>query len=150
MKSAFLVNDLAIGIPNPSEIIYSIEGVTSAATRTDSGDLTTLTKVNSILKMNIKWDYLSIEDMEILAALFSIDIPQVGSIFMPKTIEQLRYKITTRAPAGVRSFTAYVGDTFTAQLVDNSGQGEPSTLGGAGWVNVSMSLVGTGEGYEQL
>lgn len=146
MISVFLVNDTPIGIPNPSEVKVSINGVTSDAQRSDSGDLKILNKVNSVAKLEVTWDSLTIADVEKLCQLFAIDIVEPGQVYTPKTLEQLTYKITTRLPSGIRSFTAYVGDTISGDLVDYSGIEDDTQIGGERWENISLSLIGTGEG----
>lgn len=145
MVSAFLVNDRAIDFRNPSEVTIEINGVTSDAERTDSGDLTALTKVNSIPKLSLKWDYLSVQDMEKLCTLFNIDVAEYNSAYTVKTITDLVYKITTRLPMGIKSFSAYVSDTLKGTLVDTSGNEDVSQIGGQYWTDITLSLVGTGE-----
>lgn len=145
MVSAFLVNDRAIDFRNPSEVTVEINGVTSDAERTDSGDLTALTKVNSIPKLSLKWDYLSIQDMEKLCTLFNIDVAEYNNAYTVKTIADLVYKITTRLPMGIKSFSAYVSDTLKGTLVDTSGNEDVSQIGGQYWTDITLSLVGTGE-----
>ena len=146
MISLFLINDAPIGVPNPSTAKFTINGVTSDAQRSDSGDLKVLNKVNSIAKLEVSWDSLSIADMETLCRLFDIDIVEPGQVYEPKTLEQLTFKVTTRVPSGIRSFTAYVGDTLSGDLIDYSGRTDALQIGGERWENVSLNLIGTGEG----
>lgn len=147
MISAVLVNDRPLGISNPSRVKVSINGVTSEAERVDSGDLCSLNKVNSIAKIVLSWDKLTVEEMETLCSIFSIDVADYGSTYTPKTINDLVYKITARLPMGIKSFTAYVGDTIEGELLDYSGSINSELLGGEYWADVSISLIGTGEGW---
>lgn len=145
MVSAFLVNDKPIGFRNPSTVKVDIEGITSSAQRSASGDMTTINKVNSVAKLNLSWEYLSVEDMEKLCTLFQIDVADFEQPYVAKDIAKLVYKITTRLPMGIKSFSAYVGDTFSATLCDNSGESDEKVIGGNYWKDISLSLVGTGE-----
>ena len=165
MISVFLVNDSPIGIRNPSSVKVSINGISSEAARTDSGEIRTLNKVNSIPKLVVSWDLLTVEEFETLCSLLGIDVAEFGSTYQVKTIEALAYKITTRLPMGVKSFMAYVGETVEGTLedfgdLDRTGEdrfisnAEPgvnvansSNIGGQYWRDVSISLIGLGEAY---
>lgn len=147
MVSLFLVNNSPLpSIINPSSASVSINGVTSEAKRSDSGDLKTLSKVNSIAKVSLTWDYISVEQAAALCTLFGIDVVNTGESYVAKAIEELTYRITLQLPCGVRTFTAYVGDTIKGDLVDYSDdEGAATEIGGQYWRSLTLDLVGTGE-----
>lgn len=147
MTSAFLINDKKPEFRNPSTMSVEINGISSEATRSDSGDITTLNKVNSVPKLTLSWDCLTLSEMEALCECFGITIAEYEGEYVPKSMEELVYKVTVRLPMGVRSFSAYVGDTLSAELVDYADATDES-VGGEYWTGVSLSLVGTGEGWK--
>lgn len=148
MISAILVNDAPLGIRNPSTIEVTIEGITSEAERSESGDIAVLNKVNSIPKLTLSWEFLYVDELEQLCSLFNIGVAPYGGTYTPKDINELTYKITARLPSGIASFTSYVGDTLKATLHDHSEEPDANIIGGQYWTNISITFVGTGENWK--